>query len=83
MNERIKELSARTPLRQNRHQSVAERREELEKFTELIIKECQDVLYMNQTSLVNAYNWGRQVASNDIADRFGFERRDASTKRSI
>ena len=40
MNTRIKELISKTPLRYNEHQNVEFRNSELEKFAELIIREC-------------------------------------------
>ncbi len=46
-NEHMKRLVSSTPLRYNDHQNVAWRKEELEKFAELIIRECAMVVFSN------------------------------------
>lgn len=76
MNERIKELILASGFSTDFIED-AQLKATQQKFAELLIKECQQVLYKNQTSSVQSYNWGRQVASNDIAEWFGFEKLEA------
>ena len=46
-NDHIERLAKQTPLRYNEHQNVATRKLELERFTEMIIRECALVVFQN------------------------------------
>lgn len=73
MSDRIQELINQTPLRYNTHQSVAERREEIVKFAESIVRECTDVIQAEKdTGLYTAQQMtGMTVSKAVIKDHFG------------
>lgn len=47
VNEHIQKLIKQTPLRYNEHMNVDTRRDELQKFAELVIRECAAVVFRN------------------------------------
>jgi hypothetical protein len=76
MNQRIKELFKQTGLHRNDH-TTAQRHAEVEKFAELIIQECLEVVE-KQIGGGNGdgVEWDRAVdfTYNDIKSYFGVER---------
>jgi len=69
MNERIKLLAEQC------HHRYSEHNIDLEKFAELIVRECADIAKGEPASFYDrdAYKLGRKFASEDVLKHFGVE----------
>jgi hypothetical protein len=72
MNERIEELAEQVGWRDG---NILMYEEDMEKFAELIVRECVKLQHRNVIvgSGVSAYNMGRRDLAEDILKHFGVE----------
>ena len=73
MNERIKELAEQAGIHPSNFEPDADIKVPMEKFAELIVKECVSICMKNQFDGAENYNNGSVSSAEFIKEHFGVE----------